>query len=308
MTRYDFSVVVPVYNSADSLEELHGRLTATLTDMHASFETIYVNDGSTDDSLSVLDGLRSEATNVRVIDLYRNSGQQNALMCGFSYATGAVIITIDDDLQHAPEDIPSMFERLNEGFDAVFGSFETKHHGLQANLGSAVIRSINHQLFHPPSDLKMSPYRLIRKDIVDIIVRSRTPFPYVTGMILSTTNRVTNVAVRHEPRPHGKSGYGLRSRFRLSKNLLINYSAIPLRIMGYVGLLASLLGLIVGSVFIARQLFVGRAPEGWTSLIVLVSFFGAVMFAMMFVIGEYLTRILSELRDAPPFAVRQELL
>jgi glycosyltransferase involved in cell wall biosynthesis len=290
----DFSVVVPVYNSQDSLRELYERLDATFTAMGRSFEVIFVNDGSTDDSLAVLTELHRDSGDIRVIDLYKNHGQQSALMSGFQYCTGDVVVTMDDDLQHSPEEIPVMYERLLEGYDGIFGSFEAKQHRIDANVGSALIRSVNHRLFDPPPGLRMSAFRLIKSEIIDVIKHIRTPFPYVTGMILSTTNRIGNVTVQHDERSHGSSGYSFRSRARLSRNLLVNYSALPLRLMGYLGLFASVVGSIMGGFFMVRQLMGGQAPAGWTTLVVLVSFFNAVMFVMLFVIGEYLSRILRE--------------
>lgn len=308
MSSIDFSVVVPVYNSEDSLRELSERLDATFASMGNSYEVVFVNDGSTDASLRVLTDLHSTSRNVRVIDLFKNHGQQSALMSGFQYCSGDVVVTMDDDLQHSPEDIPVMYERLLEGYDSVFGSFDTKQHGIGANLGSAMIRSVNHRLFDPPPGLKMSAFRLIRSGVIDVIKHVRTPFPYVTGMILSTTNRVTNVTVRHDARRYGASGYSFRSRARLSRNLLVNYSALPLRLVGYLGLLASVVGMIVGGYFMVRQMVGGQAPAGWTTLIVLVSFFSAVGFVMLFVIGEYLSRILRELGGDRSYAIRQEIL
>ncbi len=307
MNSIDFSVVVPVYNSQDSLRELYERLDATFTAMERSFEVIFVNDGSTDDSLAVLTELHRDSGNIRVIDLYKNHGQQSALISGFQYCTGDVVVTMDDDLQHSPEDIPVMYERLLEGYDSIFGSFEAKQHRIDANVGSALIRSVNHRLFDPPPGLRMSAFRLIKSEVIDVIKHVRTTFPYVTGMILSTTNRIGNVTVQHDERRYGSSGYSFRSRARLSRNLLINYSALPLRLMGYLGLFASAVGTIMGGFFMVRQLMGGQAPAGWTTLVVLVSFFNAVMFVMLFVIGEYLSRILRELSDDRSYAVRQEM-
>ena len=307
MNSIDFSVVVPVYNSQDSLRELYERLDATFTAMERSFEVIFVNDGSTDDSLAVLTELHRDSGDIRVIDLHKNHGQQSALMSGFQYCTGDVVVTMDDDLQHSPEDIPVMYERLLEGYDSIFGSFEAKQHRIDANVGSALIRSVNHRLFDPPPGLRMSAFRLIKSEVIDVIKHVRTTFPYVTGMILSTTNRIGNVTVQHDERRYGSSGYSFRSRARLSRNLLINYSALPLRLMGYLGLFASAVGTIMGGFFMVRQLMGGQAPAGWTTLVVLVSFFNAVMFVMLFVIGEYLSRILRELSDDRSYAVRQEM-
>ena len=306
--RLDFSVVVPVYNSEPSLEELYARLAATFASMAKTFEVIFVDDGSRDGSLAVLRSLHAaHPGRVRALSLYRNQGQQAALMCGFQYCTGDLVVTIDDDLQQSPEDIPVLYEKLQQGYDAVFGSFQKKAHGFLQNLGSRLLRRLVHRIFDPPGALEMSSFRLIRRDVVEHVKAYRTSFPYLSGMILSTTHRVANAEVRHEERRYGRSGYTLPKLVRLSFNLLVNYSALPLKAIGWVGMGASLLAFVAGAVFTARQLLIGRAPAGWTSLAVLVSFFSGAMFAMMFVMAEYLSRLLTEVSNRPPHAVREIL-
>jgi glycosyltransferase involved in cell wall biosynthesis len=303
-----FSVVVPVYNSESSLEELASRLQAAFTAMGAEYEVIFVDDGSRDRSLEVLRRLKDlYAGRVRVISLYRNQGQHTALMCGFRFCTGDVVVTIDDDLQHAPEDIPGMYAVLAQGYDAVFGAYRQKAHGLLQNLGSAFVRRLVHRIFDPPRDLRLSSFRLIRREVVDHFKEARTSFPYISGLILSTTHRVANVDVTHQPRRYGRSGYTLPKLIRLSFNLLINYSAIPLKAIAWLGMATSLLAFIAGAVFVARQLLLGRAPEGWTSLAVLISAFAGILFAMMFVMAEYLSRLLAEAADRPAPPIREIL-
>jgi glycosyltransferase involved in cell wall biosynthesis len=217
--RPDFSVVVPVYNSEQSLEELYRRIEATFAAMGRSFEAVFVDDGSRDHSLAVLRGLHAgDPDRVRVFSLYRNHGQQAALMCGLQRATGEVVVTMDDDLQHFPEDIPAMYEKLLQGHDAVFGFFPKKAHGFLQNLGSRLVGRLGRRIFDPPEDLEVSAFRLVRRDVVEHVGAYRTSFPFVTGMILSTTQRVTNVPVRHDERRYGKSGYTLAKLVRLSFN------------------------------------------------------------------------------------------
>ena len=304
--RIDFSIVVPVYNSEPSLEELYRRLATTFAEMNKTFEVIFVDDGSRDGSLKVLRSLHERHhANVRVFSLYRNQGQQIALMCGFRFCVGDLVVTIDDDLQHFPEDIPLLHDVLQQGHDAVFGSYQQKAHRRLQNLGSRFVQRLNHRIFDPPKGLQTSAFRLIRRDVVDHVKSQRTSFPFVSGMILSTTGRVANAEVRHEPRRYGRSGYTLPKLVKLSYNLLVNYSALPLKVIGYVGMAASLLAFVAGAVFIARQLLIGRAPAGWTSLAVLVSFFSGILFAMMFVMAEYLYRLLTEVSNRPPHPVRE---
>jgi glycosyltransferase involved in cell wall biosynthesis len=305
--RPDFSVVVPVYNSERSLEELYRRIEATFAAMGRSFEVVFVDDGSRDGSMEVLRSLHARNPGrVRALSLYRNQGQQAALMCGFQYCAGDFVVTIDDDLQHSPEDIPALYARLQEGYDAVFGSYPRKN-GFLKNIGSRTVRRLVHRIFDPPQGLEMSAFRLIRRDVVEHVKAYRTSFPYLSGMILSTTHRVANAEVHHDERRYGRSGYTLPKLIKLAFNLLVNYSALPLKAIGWLGMGVSLVAFVAGAVFIIRQMLVGRAPEGWTSLAVLVSFFSGALFAMMFVMAEYLSRLLTEVSNRPPHAVREIL-
>jgi len=305
--RPDFSVVVPVYNSERSLEELYDRLEATFAAMGRTFEVIFVDDCSRDGSMEVLRSLHARHPGpVRALSLYRNQGQHAALMCGLQTCRGEFVVTIDDDLQHRPEDIPLLYARLQEGYDAVFGSYPRKE-GLLKSLGSRAVGRLAHRIFDPPQGLEMSAFRLIRRDVVEHVKAYRTSFPYLTGMILSTTRRVANADIHHDERRYGHTGYTLPKLIRLSFNLLVNYSALPLKAMGWLGMGVSLAAFVVGVTFLVRQMVIGQAPEGWTSLVVLVSFFSGVMFAMMFVMAEYLSRLLTEVSNRPPHAVREVL-
>ena len=143
----------------------------------------------------------------------------------------------------SPEDIPVLYEKLQEGYDAVFASFPKKAHGFLQNLGSRLVGRLVHRIFDPPEGLEMSAFRLIRRDVVEHVKAYRTSFPYLSGMILSTTHRVANAQVRHDERRYGRSGYTLPKLVRLSFNLLVNYSALPLKAIGWVGMGASLVGL-----------------------------------------------------------------
>jgi glycosyltransferase involved in cell wall biosynthesis len=244
---------------------------------------------------------------VRVIALYRNHGQHTALMCGFQYCTGDYVVTIDDDLQHAPEDIPVLHAKLQEGHDAVFGCFRQKAHRPLQNLGSRFVARLNRRILRPPQALRLSSFRIIRRPVVEHFRSLNTVYPYVSAMILSTTHRVANAAVRHEPRRHGRSGYTTRSLIRLSYNLLVNYSAIPLKVIGYIGLFTSLVAVTAGITFVARELILHRAPTGWTSLAVLLSVFFGLVFAMLFVMAEYLSRLLTEVSNRLPPPIREVL-
>ncbi len=300
-----FSVVVPVYNSERSLEELYQRISAVFAKMGHAFEIIFVNDYSSDGSYAVLRDIhKAHPEDTVIVDLLRNYGQHNAVICGFNYCSGDYVITIDDDLQNPPEEIPAIFEKLNEGYDVVFGIPEEKNHKAYKNLGSLMIRKLNRKIFSLKNKLRFSSFRIIKKEIVDEVKTMKTPFPYISGMLLTVTRSVGNHEVEHQSRRYGRSNYNLRKLIKLSFNLLINYSAIPLRAIGVFGFIISIISFIIGMVYIFRQLFIGEAPEGWTTLVVLISFYNALFLVFFSILGEYISRLLKESSKVSQFVVR----
>lgn len=301
-----FSVVIPVYNSEDSLIPLTKQLDSVFQKLNKTYEIVFVNDASQDKSLKVLRELASTYSNVIVIDLFRNYGQQNALMCGFNYCTGDFFITMDDDLQHDPEDIPIFYQKIQEGYDVVIGNYLSKHHNLIKNAGSYIMRFLNKRIFHITNkNLRFSSYRMIRREVIDQIKGERTNYPYISGLLVSTTSKVVNIDVNHRARIYGESSYSITSLIKLAFNLLINYSSIPLKIVGYLGLFVSLFSICFGGYFIIRKLIVGTMPPGFTTLFVLISFYNAMIFIFLYFLSEYISRILKESSQSKQYVVRE---
>ncbi len=302
-----FSVVVPVFNSEESLTELFERLKKVFNNMNKTFEIIFVNDYSKDNSYNVLKEIYEKNEDVIVIDLMKNYGQHNALMCGFNHCNGKFIITIDDDLQNPPEEIPKLYQKAINGYDAVLGVYNTKQHHLYKNIGSYMIRKLNNKIFSTENKIKFSSFRILKKSIIDEIKLMRTPFPYISGMVLSITNSVANVEINHSQRKYGKSSYNFRKLLNLSFNLLINYSSIPLRFIGTLGLIVSAVSFLLGSIYILRKLVLGTPPAGWTTIVVLLSFYNSIILIIFFILGEYISRILKELSNSRQFTIREVL-
>jgi len=300
------SIIIPVYNSEASLKELTERLVQTLKTMDKPYEIIFVNDGSRDRSFEILKEIKSQyQEKIVIINLTRNFGQQNALMCGFQYCNAEYIITLDDDLQNPPEEIPVLLNAIEKGSDAVFGRYQEKKDAAYKNIGSRIIRKLNHVIFGIKNDIAFSSFRIIRRQIIEEIRDYKTCFPYISGMILSLTKKVENVTVKHDERKHGKSNYNLKKLVNLSFNLLINYSSIPLKIICYIGLLFSVVSFSIGLYFIFKKIFIGQLPTGWTSLIVLISFNNAMLMLLFFFFGEYISRMLKELSNHKTYSIAE---
>jgi glycosyltransferase involved in cell wall biosynthesis len=299
-----YSVVIPVFNSQESLVELHQRLAATLHSLEKPYELIFVNDCSHDGSLAVLRQLNKQDPHMMVIDLSRNFGQQNALLCSFNYCRGEYVITIDDDLQNPPEEIPKLFKRIGEGYDAVFASYRKKKDKKYKNLGSRLIRKLTQKIFNLKNDLRFSSFRIIKRDIINELKVIKTPYPYISGMILNVTRQVTNVEVEHKKRRYGRSNYTFSKLVRLAFNLLINYSTYPLKVISFGGIVISIGAFSIGVIVLIRKLMAESVRAGWTSTVMLISFFASIFFLIAFIFGEYLKRILAAVENNKQYTVK----
>jgi glycosyltransferase involved in cell wall biosynthesis len=229
------SVVIPVYNSEKTLEELYGRLVKVLPEMCRDFEIIMVDDGSADRSFERMQQLRKGDYRVKLIRLAGNFGQQNALLCGFRYATGDFLVTLDDDLQHPPEEIPKLYAKLSQGYEAVFGipSANAKRHSRYRNLGSKLVLALLNRITAKPKTVKVSSFRALTREVYRQINNEQRSFIYLAPLIFQATPKIANAWVDHEPRKHGRSNYTLGKLLKLTLKLIVFYTKIgaclPLR-------------------------------------------------------------------------------
>lgn len=221
----NISVVVPVYNSEYSLDELCGRLIYILSQMCFRYELILVDDGSNDKSYNKMLELHKNNNHIKAIQLRGNFGQQNALICGFHYAVLDYVVTMDDDLQHPPEEIPKLYEKILEGYDIVYGIPIKKQHSSYRNLGTKATDLLFDKLCSKPHNIKVSSFRIMKKDLVQKITLDKTSFVYLSAMTFKNTNKVANVYVNHNCRKYGKSNYTFLKLFKLYTKLYIYYSS-----------------------------------------------------------------------------------
>lgn len=304
-----YSVVVPVYNSEHTLNELYTRLEKVFREsIGQPFELILVDDGSKDRSFEVMKELRTKDSRVRIIQMARNFGQHPALLCGFSHVKGDFVITMDDDLQHPPEELPKMIHVMNErdDVDVIIASYEGRKHNPIRRLGTKVSVWATLKMLGKDPDLQITSFRLIRRFLVDAMVKTNTYKPQIGNLLVLTSNRIINVPVQHAARAYGKSGYSFR---RLVKDLLYDitsHSAFPLLLVRDLGIFSFMASLIMGIIFFARYCIYGTSVEGWTSLmLVMLAFFGIILLSIG-IIGIYLMNILNESKKMPHYVVRQE--
>jgi undecaprenyl-phosphate 4-deoxy-4-formamido-L-arabinose transferase len=307
MSSPSLSVVVPVYDGAATLRPLVERLESVLAARGGPYELILVNDGSRDRSWDVIGALAREKPWVHGIDLMRNSGQHNALLCGIRRARHAVVVTLDDDLQNPPEEIPRLLEALEAGdLDVVYGTPEREQHGFLRDLASRITKLALQGVMGAPVARKVSAFRVFRTHLREAFADYRGQFVSIDVLLTFATMRFGAVAVRHEPRSEGESNYTFRKLVTHALNMMTGFSTFPLQLASLVGFALTLLGLLLLVWVLARALIQGGAPPGFPFLASMIALFsGAQMFALG-ILGEYLARMHSRTMGRPTYTVRSE--
>jgi len=305
--RPDLSVVIPLYRSAETLPVLVARLRAALDALGRSWEIVLVDDGSPDETWSVLGGILGQsAEGVLAIRLMRNYGQHNALMCGFRHATGDVIVTMDDDLQNPPEEIPKLLRVLDEtGADVVYGLYDSKKQRRWRNAGSSVVNAFYRLVFRP--GVTVSSFRAIRRPLLACILRYDLNFTFIDGLLAWNTQKIAQAQVAHVPRAVGQSGYSLARLMTLAFNLLTNFSLLPLQAVTLVGLLLAGAGFVTGMLFLVLYFRGEILVPGFASTITAILVLGGAQLIALGIFGEYLGRLHLNVNRKPQYAERERL-
>lgn len=301
------SVVVPVYNSEAMLPELVERLQAVLSKAASSFEIVLVNDGSPDTSWTVICELAARYPDTRGINLLRNYGQHNALLAGVRSACHDVIVTMDDDLQHPPEEVPKLLSRLAEGADVVYGTPEETQRALWRDLAAQIAKLALHSAMGAATARKVSAFRAFRASLREGFADYQSPFVSIDVLLTWSTRGFAAVSVRHEPRRVGKSNYTLRKLVAHALDITTGFTTLPLRLASLVGFSFTLLGLAILAYVLVRYLFEGGTVPGFPFLASMIAIFsGAQLFALG-IIGEYLARMHFRTMERPAYVIQCEV-
>jgi dolichol-phosphate mannosyltransferase/undecaprenyl-phosphate 4-deoxy-4-formamido-L-arabinose transferase len=305
--REVFSIVVPVFNSTNTLEQLVQRTSAVFARLpQFDFEIIFVDDASAClETWPTLTRLAREHANVRAVQLMRNFGQTPATFCGMSLARGDFIVTLDDDLQHAPEDIPLLITQREH--DVVFAQFRQLQHSAHKRFLSWLKNFILAFLIDKPRGLQLTSFRLFRRELaqamLSVVASPQTTLP---PLLFFLTKDVATVDVQHNPRLEGESNYTLGRLWRLARNLMINESVMLLKLIGRLGFSLAFLSLVGGVLVLARKLVWGTAVAGWASIMIVLFVVGGLILFSLGIIGQYLARLISGVEGRPAFVVRRE--
>jgi glycosyltransferase involved in cell wall biosynthesis len=299
------SVVVPVYNSAPTLDELVTRLAQTFSTLEQKYEVVLVNDGSADNSWDTCADLANERREVRAVNLARNSGQHNALLAGIRAARHDVIVTLDDDLQNPPEEIGKLLAKLDEGYDVVYGTPTRRQQGFWRRVAARVTRLALGTTMGAETARRVSSFRAFRAPVRDAFGDYSGPSVFIDVLLTWGTTKFGSVPVVHEPRSVGHSNYSFRKLVSTALNMATGFSTRPLQLASLVGFTFALFGMGILGYVVVRRILSGYKVPGFAFLASITAIFsGAQLFALG-IIGEYLARLHFRSMGKPTYIVRE---
>lgn len=300
MSKIKISIIIPCYDAEKSIAGVVEQTAAAIDQNDGyTYEFILVNDGSKDATFYEIQRLSQKFPFVTGIDLARNCGQHNAILAGMHYADGDYILGMDDDFQTHPSQIFKLIERLEEGYDIVYGRFPKRHHGLVRNLESKLSHLSVCYLLNKPKDLMACPMYVIRRFVRDEVVKSESSFTNLQGLFLRTSSKITNADIEHFDRRYGKSGYTLKKLVRLWASLL-NYSMKPMRLILGLGLFFLAAGLLY--LLIAVLSGAGFEHKVYSEIAAL----AGVIVSAVGIVGEYVIRMFMAVTKEPQYVIRRD--
>lgn len=304
-----YSVVVPVYNSSKTLDELYDRIRKVFENViREEFELILVNDASKDESLSVIRRLCDADPRVKYIHLARNHGQQKAVLCGIEHSSGDYVITMDDDLQHPPEEIPKLIEKMasDPTIDVVIGMYDSKKHNGIRRFGTKLLDLLSDLVFKKDKHLHLTSFRLMKSFVADNLSEVNLKSPTVGHCLLMVDGNIVNTEVRHDTRRNGRSGYSFTKLVKtFMGNVYVN-SDLPLRIVGHIGMISAFISLVLTVYYLIRYFTGHVGVSGWTTLVLIVLFMNGLLLFSVGVMGRYLMVNINETKRLPKYSIKEK--
>lgn len=301
----EISVVIPVYRSALTLPKLVSRLSQVLSKIARSHEILLVNDGSPDQSWTILRELAQKHPCLVAINLMRNYGQHAALAAGIRASRGKIILTLDDDLQTPPEEMPKLLEKLDEGFDLVYGIRREEQHGILRNQCSRLGKIFLARLLGVSVATSISSYKAFQSKLREPLMQHEGPVVFVDALLCYGTARIGVVQVEHQGRKAGVSGYSWGKLIRHYANMTTSFSQVPLKIASLLGISTTLLGILLFLFVLLIYFFRGVPVPGFTFVAASVTLFSGIQLFILGIIGEYLARMHQKLIGMPAYVIRE---
>lgn len=302
------SFIVPVYHAAETLCELHRRLSTEFDSIPGGFEIIFVEDCSGDNSWEIIQQLVAKDNRVCGIRMTRNYGQHNALLCGIREANGDIIVTLDDDLQHPPEEIHKLLSKLtDEECDVVYGPPEREQHGILRDFYSQITKMALQGVMGAANARQVSALRVFRANLRTAFSGYSSPTVNIDVLLAWSAEKFAAVRVQHQERKFGQSGYTMSKLIRHALNMMTGFSTRPLQFASLMGFSFSLFGLFILFYVVARWAFQSEPVPGFAFIACIVSIFSGVQLLAIGVIGEYIARIHLRSMGQPPYVVGEKL-
>tara|TARA_Y100001978_G_C23681699_1_gene429453 strand:- start:791 stop:1726 length:936 start_codon:yes stop_codon:yes gene_type:complete len=306
-----FSIIIPVYKSGEWLESLVERIINVMKSINIenSFELILVNDASPDDiTWEKILFLTEKYTWIKGIDLFFNLGQFKATLCGISHSKGEYIITMDDDYQQLPEEIPKLINAIlsSKKIDCVFGDYEAVQPSKFRKFGTKLKSPIFNIFYKKDKNIKTSSFRILKKELANTLLNYKIAHPQPSPLITKITDNIINIKVKHNPRIKYKSNYSILNLIREIFYSLINASILPLRLISFLGILFSTCAFIVGIYTFLNWFQGGIKVEGFTTIVITITFFSGLILFSIGILSEYIGRIIREVSGFKNFPIRKK--
>lgn len=300
------SVIVPTLNSENYLSKAISKIINELEKIGHTYELIIINDGSTDATNKVISELKKKYKSIKSFEFIKNYGQHAAILCGIRKAKGKYLINMDDDLQNPPQEIYKLINKIEEGYDLVFANFKKKKHSIVKNIGSKFVNSISKYIFKKPSHITISNFRIFTNKVSENFKHMNIKSPYVAGYLLLYSKKISQIETNHEKSISSKSSYNLGKTLSLLSNIIFNHSVIPITLISIMGAIISFFSFSIGIYYILNYVLSGVTVPGWTTLVVLLSFFSGYLILMLGILGQYLSKIVRQVSDIEPYTLIDE--
>ncbi len=306
MKQVKISFVIPCYRSEDSIEDVLSEIEKTVEQRPGyAYEVIAVNDNSPDRVLQVLKRRGEADRRIKILDLAKNGGKHAALMAGYAYAEGDIIVSVDDDGQCPIDKLWELLEPLFHGYDISLAKYPSKRQSAFKNFGSLVNAKMAQILLKKPKELQLSNFSAMKKFVCKEILKYQNPYPYIDGLFLRTTGKIANVLMDERERQTGSSGYTFLKSLNLWLNGFTAFSVLPLRIATLLGIVFSAAGFLFGIWVVVHKILTPDILAGYSSLMAVILFVSGILMMMMGLIGEYIGRIYISINNSPQYVIRE---
>ena len=306
MKEIEYSVVIPVYNSGNWLYELVQQIEQVMEGTYKSYEIVMVNDGSPDlNTWPIMLKLCKSFPHLKMINLQYNSGQLNALLCALAYSKGKYVITMDDDFQHSPGEIPKLIAKIEEkDCDCVIANYRHKEHSWFRKIGSKLANYLSHKIYHKPKNITSNSFRIMKRSLAKALTSYRGKFPQIGPMIFSLTRSIDVVTIEHNERKYGKSGYSFTHLISETLNIVLNGSTILIDFVAALGVAISGVSFVIAIIYYIMHMLGNITVAGFTTLVLIISFFSGAIMLSIGIVGKYIGKIVKESIGFPAYLVR----